>query len=263
MKSIKLTLINNFKIPLEFDNVLPELLYDKTINQIENTIVYQGNKEKKLKDFFNVDVEGSCESSEECTLILDGKLDRVKYIGTNMSSGKIIANGNVDLQAGSMMSGGHLVINGDAESYLGREMTGGLIEVRGNVKEFCGSSYAGEWRGMNGGTIMVDGNVGKQLADCMLSGHIHIKGNCDILAGVHMAGGFIQIDGNVASWPGGQMKKGTIVINGVVEDMLQGFTLKEIVHNPLIDGRYYIGKYYLYVGDKGSKGKGQLWIKAR
>ena len=263
MKTIELTLTKALKIPLEFDNVLPELLYDKTLDDIKNTIVYQGNKEKTLKDFFEINLRGLCEKASDCKLIINGQLNRIKYIGNNMSCGIIVANGDVDLHAGSMMSGGHLIINGNAESYLGREMSGGLIEVKGNVREFCGSSYVGEWRGMNGGTIIVDGNAGKQLADCMLKGKIHIKGNCDILAGVHMAGGFIQIDGDVESWPGGQMKKGIIVINGHIKDMLQGFKLKEVVYHPLINNKYFVGKYELYLGDIGSNGKGQLWLKVR
>jgi formylmethanofuran dehydrogenase subunit C len=263
MKIVEITLTKTVKIPLEFDNVLPELLYDKSIEEIGYTIIYQGNKEKKLGEFFEINVEGSCDEACDCKLIINGNLDRIKYIGNKMSCGSIIANGNVDLHAGSMMSGGRLVINGNAESYLGREMTGGLIKVNGSVREFCGSSYVGEWRGMNGGTIIVEADAGKQLADCMMKGHIHIKGNCDILPGVHMAGGFIQIDGDVESWPGGQMKKGTIVVNGHIKDMLQGFKLQEIIHNPLINNRYFIGRYKLYIGDIGANGKGHLWVKIR
>ncbi|MDO5825047.1 MAG: formylmethanofuran dehydrogenase subunit C [Methanosphaera sp. rholeuAM130] len=263
MRTIEITMKESVKIPLEFDNVLPELLYDKSIDEIEDTLLYQGNRQKKLSEFFKIDIRGSCEDASDCKLVINGKLDRIKYIANKMSCGMIIANGDVDLHAGSMMSGGHLIVNGNAESYLGREMTGGLIEVKGSVREFCGSSYVGEWRGMNGGSIIIEADAGKQLADCMLKGHIHVKGNCDILPGVHMAGGFIQIDGDVESWPGGQMKKGTIVVNGHIKDMLQGFKLKEIVHTPLINGRYFFGRYKLYIGDIGANGKGQLWVKIR
>ncbi len=263
MRTIRLSLKRQVKIPLEFDNVLPELLYDKSMDKLNDVIVYQGNRKKKLNEFFDVEVEGSADKPCDCKVIINGELGRIKYIGNEMSCGIIIANGDVDLHAGAMMSGGHLIINGNAESYLGREMTGGLIEVNGSVREFCGSSYVGEWRGMNGGTIIIEENAGKQLADCMLNGYIHIKGNCDILPGVHMAGGFIQIDGDVESWPGGQMKKGVIVVNGHIKDMLQGFKRKERVCNPLINNRYFFGRYDLYIGDIGANGKGQLWVKVR
>lgn len=261
MKTIELTIKEDVKIPLEFDNVLPELLYDKSTDQINDTIIYQGNTTQKLSTFFDVKVNSTADCPDDCKIVINGNLERIKYIGTNMSCGTIIANGNVDLHVASMMSGGHIIVNGDAESYAGREMTGGLLEIKGNVREFCGSSYVGQWRGMSGGTIIIEKNAGKQVADCMVGGFIHIKGDCDILAGVHMTGGCIQIDGNVTSWPGGQMKKGDIIINGKVGEILQGFRLEEIIHNPQINGKYHIGRYKLYVGDKSAKGKGKLWIK--
>lgn len=261
MRTIKLSMTNFSKIPLEFDNVLPELLYDKSLNQIKQTVIYRGNREEHLSDYFKISIDGKCTNASDCTIIMDGTLYRVKYIGNNMSAGTIIVNSDVDLHVGAFMSGGHIIVNGNAESYAGREMTGGMLEIKGNVKEFLGSSYAGEWRGMSGGKIIVYGNAGKQAGECMMGGKIHIKGNCDILSGIHMTGGLIRIDGDVANWSGGQMKKGVIIIEGKVNEVLQGFKKQEKIQNPLIDNEYYIGKYTLFTGDIGSKGKGQLWIK--
>ncbi|OED30295.1 formylmethanofuran dehydrogenase subunit C [Methanosphaera sp. WGK6] len=261
MKTIKLLMKKFSTIPLEFDNVLPELLYNKNKEEIEQTIIFHGNKQEHLSTYFQVNLDGECSDAQDCEIIIDGDLHRVKYIGNLMSKGRIIVNSDVDLHVGAQMSGGHIIVNGDAESYAGREMTGGLLEIKGNVKEFCGSSYMGEWRGMSGGKIIIHGNVGKQLADCMMNGEIYVKGNCDILAGIHMVGGYIQIDGDVTQWPGGQMKKGTIVIKGNVGKILQGFVKEEKIQNPEINGKYHIGSYIHYTGDVGAKGKGHLWIK--
>lgn len=261
MKIINLTMIKTSNIALEFDNVLPEILYDKSLEEVKNTIIFHGNTEEKLCDYFKVNVEGKCENSEECKIIINGNLSRVKRIGYCMSSGIIIANGDVDFHVGALMSGGHIIVNGNAESYAGREMTGGLLEINGNVREFCGSSYAGDWRGMSGGKIIVRGNAGKQLGEYMMGGEIIVNGDCDILAGIHMSGGLISIDGKVSQWIGGQMKKGTIIVNEMLNEMLPTFHLQEIIHNPQINGKYYIGKYELYVGDKGVNGKGTLWLK--
>lgn len=264
MKIITLSMKKNNKIPLEFDNVLPEKLYNKTKEEIEQTIIFHGNRQEQLIEYFNVNIQGICDNPSDCTIILDGDLHRVKYIGNLMSTGTIIANSDVDLHVGAQMSGGHIIVNGNAESYAGREMSGGLLEINGSVKEFCGSSYTGEWRGMSGGKIIIKGNAGKQVADCMIGGEIYIHGNCDILPGVHMAGGYIQIDGDVLQWPGGQMKKGIMVIRGRVGEILQGFKKEEKVQNPEINGKYHLGQYTLYMGDIGTKGKrnkGQLWIK--
>lgn len=261
MKIIKLKMIKTSSIALEFDNVLPDLLYDKSIEEINHTIIFHGNREEKLCNYFKVSVEGKCESSNDCKIIIDGDLHRIKRIGYCMSSGTIIANGDVDFHVGALMSGGQIIVNGDAESYAGREMTGGLLEIKGNVKEFCGSSYAGDWRGMSGGKIIVHGNAGKQLGEYMMGGEIIVHGNCDILAGVHMAGGSISVDGKVNQWVGGQMKKGTIIIKGLLDEMLPTFSLQEIIHNPQINGKYHIGKYELYSGDNGVNGRGQVWLK--
>jgi len=261
VKTINLKMIKSSSIALEFDNVLPELLYDKSLEDVKNTIIFHGNKKEALSDYFDVNITGKSDIPDDCEIIIDGDLSRVKRIGYCMSSGKIVANGDVDFHVGACMSGGTIIVNGNAESYAGREMTGGVLRIKGNVKEFCGSSYAGDWRGMSGGKIIVEGNAGKQLAEYMVGGEIIVKGNCDILAGVHMAGGLISIDGTINQWVGGQMKKGTIIVNGKLEEMLPTFTLQEIVHNPLIYGKYYIGKYELYSGDNGVKGVGSLWLK--
>lgn len=261
MRIINLIMKKKSSIALEFDNVLPELLFDKSSSEILDTIIYRGNKEETLSEYFDVEISGKCEDAEDCTIIIDGDLSRVKRIGFAMSCGKIIANSGVDFHVGACMSGGQIIVNGDAESYAGREMTGGTLEILGSVKEFCGSSYAGEWRGMSGGQIIVHENAGKHLADYMIGGSIHIMGNCDILAGVHMSGGLIQIDGNVTQWLGGQMKKGTIILNGKMNETLPGFVFREYVHHPLIGDKYYVGRYKLYTGDKTVRGKGQLWIK--
>lgn len=261
MKTINLIMTKKNSIAIEFDNILPEILFDKSGEEIKNTIIYRGNKEEKLYEFFDITVEGESDKPDDCIINIEGDLSRVKRIGFAMSSGKIIVNSDVDFHVGACMSGGYILVNGDAESYAGREMTGGTLEIMGNVKEFCGSSYAGEWRGMSGGQIIVHKNAGKQLADYMTNGNIHVKGDCDILAGVHMSGGYIQIDGNVNQWAGGQMKKGTIVINGKFDKMLPTFDEKEIIHHPIINGKYFIGKYKCYSGDKGVRGKGQIWIK--
>lgn len=248
-------------IALEFDNVLPELLFDKSQSEIQDVTIYRGNKEEALSEYFDVEIAGNSDRAEDCTIIIDGDLSRVKRIGFAMTCGKIIANSSVDFHVGACMSGGQIIVSGDAESYAGREMTGGTLEILGNVKEFCGSSYAGEWRGMSGGRIIVHGNAGKHLADYMIGGSIHIMGDCDILAGIHMSGGLIQIDGNVTQWLGGQMKKGVIVLNGKMNEVLPGFIFKEYVCHPLIGNKYHVGRYKLYSGDKTVRGRGQLWIK--
>ncbi|MCD7782131.1 MAG: formylmethanofuran dehydrogenase subunit C [Methanosphaera sp.] len=261
MKTITIKTKKLTQIPIEFDNILPEELYDKPKDQIDNTIIYHGNKEEVLSTYYDVSVSGIASSPDKCLIHLIGDYSHVKYIGSHLSCGLIIVDSDVDLHVGSEMSGGHIIVNGNAESYAGREMSGGLLEIIGNTKELCGCAYMGQWQGMTGGKIIIYGNAGKQLGESMAGGEIIVKGDCDYLPGIHMSNGYIQIDGDVTQWPAGQMKNGELVINGHIEQTLQGFRKIEAVINPYIHGEYHIGRYNHYIGDESARGKGSVWIK--
>ena len=262
MKNITFNQKKTSTIALEFDELIPDEIYSWEKSDFDKYMVPIGNSRFPLSDYFDVEVEGTAESPAEVIMTLNGDLGRVKYIGSKMTDGHIIANSSVDLHCGAEMSGGSIVINGNAESYAGREMTGGELEIKGNVKEFCGSSYIGDWRGMSGGIITVHGNAGKQLGECLTGGEIHVKGNCDILAGIHMTKGLIIIDGDVTRSPGGQMQNGDIVINGTLALSLEGFDQEEIVVDPTIHGKQFNGKFIKFVGDIVRNGKGNLWLNA-
>lgn len=262
MKTITLTPKKFSSIALEFDELIPDKIYDWDKKDFEKYEVPIGNSRFPLTDYFNIEVEGTAEAPEEVKMILDGDMGRVKYIGCKMSGGEIVVNGDADLHVGAEMRGGSIKVNGNAESYAGREMRGGTLEIMGNVKEYCGTSYIGEWRGMDGGVIKVHGNAGKQLADCMSGGEIYVDGDCDILAGIHMTKGYIEIGGDVTRWPAGQMKNGTIVIKGKLSRLLEGFEVEGIYEDPEIYGKQFNGKYIKYTGDIGVDGKGSLWLNA-
>jgi formylmethanofuran dehydrogenase subunit C len=262
MKTITLTPKKFSSIALEFDELIPDKVYNWDKEDFEKYEVPIGNSRFPLTDYFDIDVEGTAEGPEEVKMILDGDMGRVKYIGCKMSAGEVIVNGDADLQVGAEMTGGSITVNGNAESYAGREMKGGSLEIMGNVREYCGTSYIGEWRGMDGGIIKVHGNAGKQLADCMSGGEIYVDGDCDILAGIHMTKGYIEIGGDVTRWPAGQMKNGTVVVKGKLGRLLEGFEVEGVYPNPEIHGRQFKGKYIKYKGDIGVNGKGSLWLNA-
>jgi formylmethanofuran dehydrogenase subunit C len=262
LKTITFNQKKTSPISLEFDELIPDEVYTWEKEDFEKYMVPIGNSRFPLTDYFDIEVEGAAESPAEVKMILNGDYGRVKYIGTGMSAGEIIVNGDADLHCGSHMKGGSILVNGDADSYAGREMEDGTLTIMGDTKEFCGSSYIGEWRGMTGGKILIHGNGGKQLGECLSGGEIYVKGDCDILAGIHMTKGLIQIDGDVTRWPGGQMKNGDIVINGELGSILEGFTQEEIVSDPEIAGKTFTGKYIKYMGDIALNGKGKLWLNA-
>jgi formylmethanofuran dehydrogenase subunit C len=249
-------------IALEFDELIPDKIYTWEKSDFNKYMVPIGNSRFPLSDYFDVELEGEAETPAQVEMVLNGDLGRVKYIGTKMTDGQIIANSSVDLHCGAEMSGGSITVNGNAESYAGREMRGGELEIMGNVKENCGASYHGDWRGMSGGIITVHGNAGKQLGECLSGGEIHVKGSCDILAGIHMSKGLIQIEGDVNRSPGGQMKNGDIVINGTLSKSLEGFDEGKAFNDPNIAGKSFSGKYIKFTGDISRDGKGNLWLAA-
>lgn len=262
MKTITFDQKKTSSIALEFDELITDNVYGWTETEFNNYQVPIGNSRFPLTDYFDITVEGEASSPSEVKMILNGDYGRVKYIGSKMSAGEVIVNGNADLNAAAEMSGGIVTIHGNVEAHAGREMSGGKLEIMGNTKEFTGASYIGEWRGMTGGEIIVHGNAGKQCGECLTGGKIHILGDCDILAGIHMTKGTIEIEGNVNRWPGGQMKNGNIIIHGKVGRLLEGFVEQGIVTNPTVDGIDYEGKYIEYKGDIALKGKGTLLIDA-
>ncbi|MDR0911384.1 MAG: formylmethanofuran dehydrogenase subunit C [Methanobrevibacter sp.] len=262
MKTITFNQKQISQIALEFDELIPDEVYTWEESDFAKYQVPIGNTRLPLSDYFDVTVNGSAETPGEVVIIINGDLTRVKYIGTKMTAGEIIANSSVDLHCGSEMEGGSITVNGDAESYAGREMKGGILTIKGNTREFCGASYIGDWRGMTGGIIEIEGNAGKQLGECLTGGEIHVKGNVDILAGIHMTKGLIQIDGDVTRWPGGQMQGGNIVISGKLSRLLEGFANPEIITDPEVAGKTFSGKYIKYTGDIARNGKGSLYLDA-
>jgi len=262
LKTITFDQIKTSSIALEFDELIPDEIYSWTEADFAKYQVPIGNSRFPITDFFDITVEGEANGPEEVEMILNGDLNRVKYIGCKMSAGNIVCNSSVDLHVGAEMSGGSILVKGNAAAHAGREMSGGYLEIEGNTKEFTGASYIGEWRGMTGGQIVVGGNAGKQCGECLTGGRIHVKGNCDILAGIHMTKGLIEIDGDVNRWPGGQMKNGNIVIHGFLGRLLEGFVLNGIVVDPEVEGTTFKGKYIHYTGDIGLNGKGNLYLGA-
>ena len=262
MKTIIFNQKKTSSIALEFDEIIPDTIFSWDKSDFDKYEVPIGNSRFPLTNYFDIEVEGDAESANDVKMILNGNLNRVKYIGAKMSGGEVICNGNVDLHVGAEMSGGSIYVHGNAAAHAGREMSGGYLEIDGDTKEFTGASYIGDWRGMTGGEILVKGNAGKQCGECLSGGYIRVLGDCDILSGIHMSKGLILIEGNVNRWPGGQMKNGNIVINGKLGRLLEGFILDGVVDNPEVESRSFEGKYIKYTGDIGLNGKGSLYLKA-
>ncbi|MFX1486774.1 MAG: formylmethanofuran dehydrogenase subunit C [Promethearchaeota archaeon] len=260
MKEIVLTLKKESKVPLEAELISPDSFSGKELNEIANLTAWHGNKKIKLGDFFKAEGEPS-DKPEDLHIIVKGDASKVKWIGKRMTSGKITIAGNAGMHVGAEMYGGEITVEGDAESWAGTELHGGLLHIKGNAGDYVGAVYRGEWRGMKEGLIVVEGNVGNELALWMMGGRIIVKGGAGLFAAAHLRGGTVLIHGNIGRFLGAEMKKGTVVALGNLESLLPGFKFNE--ETPLLkldDEEELKGPFLRFMGDLAENGKGELYL---
>jgi formylmethanofuran dehydrogenase subunit C len=221
MAQLKLRPIEPTAIPVEAEVISPDVLAGKTLEEASALKVYYGNEVHPLSDFFKLDGE-TAEKPEEQTILVEGNAKHVKYIGKQMSRGRIIIQGDSGMHTGSQMQGGEIIVNGDAGEWTGAELKGGRIKVLGDVGNLLGAAYRGSAEGMTGGQILVMGNAGSEACSFMRRGMIVVKGDTGDFTGVHMNGGEVFILGKTGRRAGAQAKGngGFIACFGGVDEIL-------------------------------------------
>lgn len=252
MQTVTIKPRKEIKISVEAENISPDKFAGKTEKEIQSLEAWMGNQRTTIGELFSVKVEGSA-AAADTKLVLEGDFSRVKRIGEGMTAGLIMIKGNVDMHVGAKMSGGKITVTGNADSWAGREMKGGELIIEGNAGYYLGAGYRGESCGMRGGKITVMGNALDYAGDHMCGGEIIVKGNAGLLPGLSNNGGRIVIGGST-SMPGSEMAKGTIIVNGTVEEMMPVFRQEG---TEALDGV----TYRKYVGDVIASGKGLLYVK--
>ena len=266
MEKVTLTPNGEKYLVLEADCITPDNFAGKTLDQVRDLPVWEGNTVHKLGKFFDVSGTIGATAADQA-IVVNGSVPRVKYIGSKMSGGAILCKGDVDMYCGAWMKGGSILVKGNADAFAGIQMEGGDLIVEGNAGNYCGASYRGDWRGMKGGNILVKGNAGCDIGEYMIGGTITVLGNVDIDAGIHAGravgakepGGKIVIYGNSPGRVGAQMTRGNIYVLGNIQIMLPGFALKE-TKDVDFDGKPV--PFKVYTGDRAEAGKGTLYVKA-
>ena len=253
MSEIILTPKEQPLVPLEINNIIPDVIAGKSIDEIKNMGIWNGNGQVRLHEFFDVEGESS-ENPSEIKIIIDGDVYNTKRIGQGMTTGEILVKGNANMYVGVEMQGGKITVEGNVGSWAGQNMAGGELTIMGDAEDYVGSAYRGDWRGMTGGILTVYGNVGSEIAEYMLGGKIVIKGNTAIEPGIHMNGGVLIIEGNVVARTGGEMKGGTIVVKGIVDEFLPGFKYLGVEKDIEVNGEVIEGAFYKFKGDLATKG---------
>ncbi|MFB3091022.1 MAG: formylmethanofuran dehydrogenase subunit C, partial [Gammaproteobacteria bacterium] len=135
--SLKLSLHTKPDVPLEADVICPDKLNGVNETAIAALTVFHGNDQTALGDFFTV--KGQCDGEIQ----LEGDLANVKHLGSEMTIGKMIIEGDVGQHLGACMSGGEIVVEGNAHDWVAPEMTGGRVTIKGNAGHLIGSAYRG------------------------------------------------------------------------------------------------------------------------
>ena len=250
---MKLTLHTAPEVPLEAEVISPATLLGKSDREINKLTLLYGNRTVELGEFFTVDGEGNG------ILELEGDLSRVKLIGSDMSDGRLIIDGDVGTHLGACMGGGEIVVNGNAGDWVGREMSGGRISIKGDAGHMVGSAVRGSAVGILGGEIIIHGNCRNEAGSGMRRGLIVIGGDSGDFTGVNMLAGTIFVLGHLGIRTGAGMRRGSIVAMNDAE-MLPTFSYACTYHPGFL--RFYFNhlrQLGLPVSDDQLQGQYQRW----
>jgi formylmethanofuran dehydrogenase subunit C len=254
---IVLTPIKQFPFPVMAECINPDVFQGKSLTEIAELPVWEGNRKKKLGDLFKIEED----PTETPNITLNGDFSEVRRVGMDMKNGEILVNGNVGMHLGEKMSGGKITVQGNSSGWTGSEMKGGLIEIMGNAGDYLASPYRGSSVGMRNGKIIVHGNVGSDVAVFLKGGIIKVHGNAGSFLGFRMHGGTVHIEKNIGNRAGACMTGGKIVVSGVLEEMLPTFTIAGVKAKVKIDENDKAnGPFYIFLGDLAENGKGKLYV---
>jgi formylmethanofuran dehydrogenase subunit C len=259
-------------VPVEVEGLLPAVVREKRLGEIENLMLFHGNRQLPLAEFFKVSGDPS-----DSRIEFEGNLSGVHWIGAKMSEGSIHVAGPAGRHVGSEMYGGEVHVEGDAGDWLGGEMHGGLIHVHGRAGHLVGAAYRGSARGMTRGTILIGGDVGDEVGRTMRRGLIAIGGSSGDFAGTNMIAGSLFIFGGCGMRPAAGMRRGTVALFGhnpppllptfKLAGRCQPLFMRVYLHalhkhgfsvpESLLDA-----EYLMYHGDLIDVGRGEVLIRA-
>lgn len=183
----------------------------------------------------------------------EGDLDRVERLGSGLSAGLVIADGNVGNEAGLAMTGGTLIIEG-------------------NAGERAGAAPPGYKKGMSGGELIVKGTAGAEAGAAMRRGLLAIGKAAGERTGLGMIAGTVLLIGAAGAETGLWSKRGSVVALGSITPpatyryacTYQPVHLRLILtrlralYNLRIQRRQLTGSYRRYSGDFAELGKGEI-----
>jgi formylmethanofuran dehydrogenase subunit C len=260
---IKLTPTREFTVPIIAECINPSVFKDKACKEIEELEVFEGNKQRNLRELFKVE-EVETEAPPDCsTITIHGDLSKVRRVGAAMSSGEIIIKGDVGMHMGEEMRGGRITVHGNVGGWVGAMMKAGTIEIYGNAGDYLGAPYRGRSEGMRGGKIIVRGDVGTEAGASMRKGAIKVLGSVGQFVGFRMRGGTIHVRKHCDGRAGSRMTDGKIVVEGRLESILPTFSTEGVKAKVKLEEETVEGPFYFFVGDMVENGYGKLYVSKR
>ncbi|MFP3985750.1 MAG: formylmethanofuran dehydrogenase subunit C [Candidatus Bathyarchaeia archaeon] len=257
--TVVLRLKKELRVPVDAKCVCPDAFAGKSLNQLAQLQLWEGNQKYALKDLF--EVEGDCgKTPSEVTIQLIGNLSKIQRIGVGMTAGTLKIQGDVGMHLGEEMKGGTITAKGNVGSWVGAAMKGGTITAEKNAGDYVGGAYWGSTKGMHGGTILIGGNAGSEVGLYMNKGLIKVQGDVDQFAGIHMKGGTVIVHGNAKERAGAYMQGGKIILCNRVEAVLPTFTIDSVKNKAKANGEEIKKPFYLFVGDLVERGTGKLYV---
>jgi formylmethanofuran dehydrogenase subunit C len=230
-------------LPLEADTITPTHFAGKSVKDIGEIPVQQGNEVLTLKDFFDISGE-SGPTPDETEILVKGDLRKVKMIGKEMNGGRITVEGDTGMYLGAEMIAGRIHVKGSVGPWAAAEMEGGNIQIEGDAGDYLCAGYRGTPEGMKGGRVYVAGDVGREMAAHMRKGFIAVKGNVGPQSAIRMMGGTIIVVGNMAERVGVQATKGMIFCLGKLDSLFPTYKFSGSSE------REFINYYLRYLKDR-------------
>ncbi|PCJ32227.1 MAG: formylmethanofuran dehydrogenase subunit C [Gammaproteobacteria bacterium] len=206
MSALTFTLTTSAKQRIDCSPLTTDTLTGKSLAEIAAIEVLVGNRYERADSVFDISGDDAAD------IKFANSTDKLDFVGRNMTTGKILVDGNVGAYFGLFLEGGQLEVTGNTDVYTACEMKSGQIKINGNAGDFLGGARPGRRNGMTGGTVIVKGNTGDRTGDHMRRGVILIEGNAGDYCAGRMISGTIAVLGDVGAHLGMGMKRGTVLL---------------------------------------------------
>jgi formylmethanofuran dehydrogenase subunit C len=182
-----------------------DALAGKSIRQIEALPLKFANQNVTVADIFRV------RGSDTSQLVFSGDTHALDGIGSGMTQGAVIIDGNAGAYVADCMRGGTLTVIGDCGAFAASGMRGGSVEIQGNAGPFLAANRPGHAYGMRGGTLCVRGDVGDRACDRLRGGTVIVEGNTGVFPGSRLVAGTLIVGGRLGADAGVELNHGSIL----------------------------------------------------